>query len=521
MIVLFHNGINPLVYENTITKKLYTCKDDCIKVALIFIAKSFPKELIIWCHESLKEYINYESLTTIFHHQLILSSYSISSEYIIPQEIGYVDQNCFVNVNRQMNYPTWLMSSDIGGGHARIFREVQLPLKDESSFDEFLCSLAKFSMAKGVFCYSNPNLLLENNKNLLKKGFSQKTKYKLLFSFVRKHYKIQWSIFLFLNLLVYENKICFISFLQNLFSSENNLVNPINVEIFEINSIKNKINKENFKVDVLIPTLGRKEYLHNVLKDLTKQILLPRKVIIVEQNPALDSSSELDFLDHQWPFKIDHTFTNRLGACNARNIAMSKVTGDWVFFADDDIRFDHNLLLDSLNAINKYGLDTLLISCLQKGENIKSNIVHQSNHFGSGTCIVMKKVIENLSFKKEHEFGYGEDKDFGMQIRNKGFDIIHFPTIQMHHLKAPSGGFRVPVFHLWKDEIPQPKPSPTVMAYNFKHLTEAQLKSSKTLLFFNFYKNQTIKNPYSYFINFNKAWSVSQQWAKKILSDED
>jgi GT2 family glycosyltransferase len=37
------------------------------------------------------------------------------------------------------------------------------------------------------------------------------------------------------------------------------------------------------------------------------------------------------------------------------------------------------------------------------------------------------------------EFGYGEDTDFGMQLRNKGFDVIYFPDLKITHLKAPMG----------------------------------------------------------------------------------
>ena len=71
-------------------------------------------------------------------------------------------------------------------------------------------------------------------------------------------------------------------------------------------------------------------------------------VIIVEQNPKHNSESELDFFTTEtWPFAIKHTFTHQAGACNARNIALTQITSEWVFFADDDIRIENDLLKDT------------------------------------------------------------------------------------------------------------------------------------------------------------------------------
>jgi GT2 family glycosyltransferase len=37
-------------------------------------------------------------------------------------------------------------------------------------------------------------------------------------------------------------------------------------------------------------------------------------------------------------------------------------------------------------------------------------------------------------------FGYGEDNDFGMKLRNQGHDVSYLPKPQILHLKAPMGG---------------------------------------------------------------------------------
>lgn len=517
MIVLVHNGLDVVEVLNADLEPLEgSFETSSISKALLSLANGHKNTLLVWCHYRLKDAINRAELPQIFHHQLILASYNLSENYVISKEIGFVDQHCFINVKKEVTYPTWLMSSNIGGVNTNVLLKCQELVNIRQSFDEFLCSLAKLNMPKGLLCYSEPNLLDHVPKEL---PFDIKSEKSVLFKFVKKHYKTQWVFILLFNYALYNKQFPVIAFITSLWSKKNK-ISSIDLSDLQVKSIKEIVDKEFFKVDVLIPTLGRKEHLQNVLVDLSKQTILPKKVIIVEQNGLEGSASELDYLANDWPFVIDHTFTHQLGACNARNIALSKVTSDWVFFADDDVRFDINLLERTFNEINKYGTDSIVMGCLQKGELNKSNTIKQSEHFGSGTSIVKARFLKHIKFKKEHEFGYGEDNDFGMQLRNLGVEILSIPTISMLHLKAPIGGFRQEIKHPWSTSQIQPKPSPTVMAYNLKHLTPEQLKGYKTLLFIKFYKKQAIKNPLAYLKSLCKRWDVSVKWTKKMMEDE-
>jgi hypothetical protein len=114
------------------------------------------------------------------------------------------------------------------------------------------------------------------------------------------------------------------------------------------------------------------------------------------------------------------------------------------------------------------------------------------------------------------EFGYGEDTDFGMQLRNKGFDIIYFPEIRILHLKAPMGGFRIKVKQLWDDEKIQPKPSPTIMYVFLKHYTQQQLLCYKLVSFFKLLKKEPVANYLVFFNQYEKKWNLSHYWANKL-----
>jgi GT2 family glycosyltransferase len=129
---------------------------------------------------------------------------------------------------------------------------------------------------------------------------------------------------------------------------------------------------------------------------------------------------------------------------------------------------------------------------------------------------VNSESLKDTFFSKQYEFGYGEDSDFGMMLRNKGQDVIYLPEPKILHLKAPIGGFRTEPILLWQKESIRPKPSPTVMLYMMSYNSREQLLAYKTTLFFKYYKHQDIKNPFRYFKMFQKQWDQSVLWANKL-----
>ncbi|PXY42022.1 glycosyltransferase family 2 protein [Flavobacterium cheongpyeongense] len=514
MIIVYHEN-NKVIGVNDGIKKL-SFSDKNIAVTLFEIAIAFPEELVIWCHSDFKSNLNVAEFHTIFHHQKIMASYNPFQNSFLSDAIGYVEESPFLNINKNVIYPTWLMSSSVGGIHASVLLALKEDVKVSYNLDYFLYSLAKLAMPHGLFCYSEPQLLCGiKYQNKIHKNSNF-----ILFRFVKQHYKTRWIFLLFLNFLLYKNRIAllplFYSFLYSQRKLKDNLLEKIDVQ-----STKRVV--ELGTVDVIIPTIGRKEYLYDVLKDLAKQTHLPKNVIIVEQNPNPDSVSELDYLENEiWNFDIKHIFTHQAGACNARNLALAEVKSEWVFMADDDIRIDKGFLDGVFLKINQFGVNVLTLACYEEGYsfNKKLEIQMQWSSFGSGCSMVKKQFLEDIKYNKRFEFGYGEDSDFGMQLRNLGTDILYFPNPEIIHLKAPIGGFRTKPVLAWQKDVIQPKPSPTVMLYKILHLNEKQIKGYKTILFLKFYKKQSIKNPIRYFSNFKKQWKRSLYWANQLRNQE-
>ena len=101
----------------------------------------------------------------------------------------------------------------------------------------------------------------------------------------------------------------------------------------------------------------------------------------------------MDFIAlENWPFAIKHIFTHQAGACNARNLALTQITSEWVFFADDDIRFENNFIQKTLKSIEKLGVKAVSISCLQKGEVPTFKTVFQWGVSVPEVVLLLKKL---------------------------------------------------------------------------------------------------------------------------------
>jgi GT2 family glycosyltransferase len=509
MIILYHNGTSIFEVANSETIQVSEVKNKSIASVLVEVANKNRAEIIVWCHHSLKKDLNILEIEKLLHHKKLLLSYNSSDISFLDSAIGYIDASLFVQINRNVTFPSWQMSGALGCVHAEVLVALNNEFPLDKNFDYFLCSLSKLLMPKGLLCYSEPRLLKNRQEGTLTKSSLY-----VLFRFVKQHYRTRWIFLLLLNLFLYERRFPFLPFLFSLFyRNRSKLV--INLDGIKVQSSQKVIDATT--VDVIIPTIGRKKYLYDVLKDFSKQTLLPKKIIIVEQNPEAGSSTELDFLTNElWPFEIQQIFTHQAGACNARNIALSKTQSEWIFLADDDNRFESNLLTDIFNNIEQYGNPVVTTSYPQKDEIKKYKKVIQWPTFGAGNSFVRRDIATNVKFDMAFEFGYGEDSDFGMQLRNLGHDVLYLPEPEILHLKAPVGGFRTKPVLRWHSDTIQPKPSPTVTLYNILYNSREQTNSFKTTLFFKYYRLQKIKNPTKYYIHFEKQWERSVFWANEL-----
>ncbi|MBF6639980.1 glycosyltransferase family 2 protein [Flavobacterium sp. J49] len=507
MIIIYHNQSKVTNVVSAEAIDFSTFKNRNVVAVLLDLADKFEDELLVWCHQRLADNLNVNSIENLFHHKKLLFSFNPSSSDYFGRELGYIEDSPFIKINKEVRYATWQMSSQVGAIHASALKACQPYLKPENDLDYFLHSLAKRAIVHGLLCYSEPKLLRGKTAEMPLKTTSLYT----LFKFTKQHYRTRWIFLLFFNLVLFEKRFPLLPLLFSLFYKKRTF-NPIRLNQIPLNSTKTTVEKGT--IDVLIPTIGRKQYLLDVLKNLAAQTHLPTNVVIIEQNPIADSVSELDFIQNTaWPFTIKHRFTHQAGACNARNMGLELITSEFCFMADDDIVFGNDLLEKALDTFRSTGNEVFLVACHLKTQTIERQAPKQFTVFGAGHAFVKSTCLQGLRFNMGYEFGFGEDNDFGMQLRQKGFDILYISSSNILHLKAPMGGFRTKPILRWQHEVIQPKPSPTVMLFRLLYDTPEQLRSYKTTIFFKNLNKSFLKNPLGYIKLFKKKWNTSVFWA--------
>lgn len=505
MILLIHKIGGRIVEVRKDGEPMSVSANPCI--TLWHLAEKFPEEKILWVENDLKEYLDPGLAEKRIFHERIMVSYAVNSKFL-PESIGYVDQLPFININPEIKFPTWRMSSDVGGIKGKTLLSFKEEFKGIRNFDLLLNSIAKVGQQNGLFCYSDPGLL---QLNKLPKTANARAEEAELFSFVHCHYKTIWVYVLFFCLIRYENRVPLTAFLKAFFDKR------FFGKVIDIPEITQTAEVNDASIDVIIPTVGRSKYLQQVVKDLSRQSLLPKRVIIVEQNPAPDSTSELvQMLGQEWPFEISHIFTHEAGACRSRNKALKEVKSDWVFFADDDIRMNREVLENVIQEAVRLDVECLNLNCKQEGEKTVFKKIKQWGSFGSGTSLVKSHFALQHEFSEVFEHGYGEDADYGMKLRNSGCDIIYHPDLELLHLKAPVGGFRKKPVLEWEKENPQPKPSPTLMILGKRYYTSKQMKGFKISLYLKFFRKQKTKNPWTYLKNMEQRWKRSEYWSERL-----
>ena len=504
MIILIHNNKKVVQVKKDVEniEKFSTSFGD----TLFQKAAEFPEEIIVWVHEEFMSIVNFNDLEKLLDSNEKIIHFNPFENPYLSEDLGFVDHNSLFKMPKSVNHASWQISASVGAIKASILNKLNPHIKNKNTNPNYLLHSIGFTFSLiGLFCNSQP-LLVQNS--ISKK---QNQSVFQLYKFVKQHYKFQWLFFLFLTRLIRRKSFDIFPLLLSLFVSKVEKTNSVVLNVFE--NKEDDFNNQ-LSLDVIIPTIGREKYVYDVLLDLKKQSFLPKKVIIVEQNPQPNSTSGLSFIfDTEWPFEIDHTFTHQPGACNARNLALSKVSSDWVFLNDDDNSFESDLLENVFKSIHFYDLKALITAYPQLGESVFYDKIHQTTIYGSGNSFIKSELLSQVKFDKNYEFCYGEDFDFGMQLRNIGIDIICVPFLNILHLKAPMGGFRTKPVLPWHDEKIIPKPSPTIMLNLLKYRTKEQQFGFKILYFV---KSMNWKNPFSFLKNIKKHWNSSLFWANKL-----
>lgn len=318
----------------------------------------------------------------------------------------------------------------------------------------------------------------------------------------------------------------------------------ITVPIKELRPIEGKP-----KVSLVIPTMKRQSYTQLVLEDHKKQTYLIDEVVIVDATPE-NERSDAYYRQEDFPFRIKLKWQSTKGSCRARNEALEMCTGDYIIFADDDIRIPPTFVENHIRFLQTYkagacnGLDIMAKNENQDLSDLKNRLelidhkrwkVGASYMFSNANSCVRKDIVDKLIGNDiNFDGGYGEDSDYGLRILKSGHFLLHNPFSPNLHLKPQQGGYRwwgaqsskkgkKRKAQPWELDNPvkyvQPVPSPTVSYGILKQIREDQIKEWKMKYFFIFlFKNDIKKLPLRvlYLPMKLKQFATSLKYAKAL-----
>lgn len=304
-------------------------------------------------------------------------------------------------------------------------------------------------------------------------------------------------------------------------------------------------------VSLVIPTMKRQNYTQLLLEDHKNQTYPISQVVIVDATPE-EERDEKYYQQKDFNFKIDVKWQTTKGSCRARNEAIELCTGDYIIFADDDIRIqpdfveNHIRLLQTYNADACNGLDIMAENIHQNLNDLKLRLdqlgekrwhVGASQSFSNANSCVKREWIKRIGMNDiNFDGGYGEDSDYGLRLLKNGSTVIHNPFSANLHLKPPMGGYRwwgsqakmmgkKRKQQPWELDTPvkyiRPVPSPTITYGILKHFKSHQIKEWRRKHFFIYLLKAPKKELIIRFLKYPyKQWQFSKSiaYAKRLIN---
>ncbi len=214
------------------------------------------------------------------------------------------------------------------------------------------------------------------------------------------------------------------------------------------------------KISVVIPTFDRAEVLRRNLNLLATQTFHDFEVVVVNDGSTDSTLRLLAEFQKKVDFPL-HFFTQKnFGAAAARNLALSKISGELVLFLGDDMLPRNNLLGMHAKFHEKFPSEnfaclglvrwhpeiriTRFMRWLEKsGVQFKFDDLAQNSEtdfwrFYTSNLSLKKSFLNDVKFD-ENFGGWGfEDIELGYRLTKKGMKLLFEPRAVVEHFHAIS-----------------------------------------------------------------------------------
>lgn len=216
-------------------------------------------------------------------------------------------------------------------------------------------------------------------------------------------------------------------------------------------------------VSIIIPTLNRYSYLHDILRDLEQQTFKKFEVLVIDQShpyrPEFYESFNLSLrvIRQEQP-----------GLWTARNRGIRESQSEWIAFSEDDVRVKEYWLESHVACVSHFNADVSAGIFFPDGMEMPLHKSHfrWSEQFATGNAFVNRSVFKRVGlFDLQFERMRMGDGEFGLRCYCAGIRSISNPMAYALDVKAPQGGLRQ--MGSWDSFRPtslfSPRPVPSVL----------------------------------------------------------
>jgi len=209
-------------------------------------------------------------------------------------------------------------------------------------------------------------------------------------------------------------------------------------------------------ISIIIPSRNRLSFIQDLLFDLSQQESLADEVIVVDQSDEPYQN-----------LSCVHIIDPNLGPCKARNLGLTRCSGEIIIFLDDDIRVEKDFIKQMVAPIIEGHTDVVVGAMLNMERQYRNSSYtfwrhdsrnwllsltanpgdpgrHQTLSFTTCCSAIRRRVYETIGGFDEYfdPDGAGEDREYGLRIFHAGFTMLYDGQASVRHYGAPSGGRR-------------------------------------------------------------------------------
>jgi succinoglycan biosynthesis protein ExoM len=196
-------------------------------------------------------------------------------------------------------------------------------------------------------------------------------------------------------------------------------------------------------ISVCIATYRRTDRLRDVLDDLARQSVLPRQVVVVDNDVEGSARDVVDTFMHDGaPFELRYDVQPERNIAATRNRTVALADGEWLAFIDDDERAPEQWLEGIMAAAERFGADGVLGPVqpelpknaprwIQRGKfydfpRMQTGAIVPLNRMRFGNLVLRGTPLrtEPGPFDTRYGLSTGEDGDLLVRMARKGARIV-------------------------------------------------------------------------------------------------